>query len=57
MLLSFKDINKEFVAFVENKLKENADEINQVQKTDTKNNERSSSNERAGAEGVRQNQG
>tara|TARA_R100000656_G_scaffold61319_1_gene47357 strand:+ start:82 stop:372 length:291 start_codon:yes stop_codon:yes gene_type:complete len=55
MLLSFKGINKEFVEFVETKLKENADEINKVQKIDKKDNEGSDSNKGARAEGIRQN--
>ena len=55
MLLDFKKINKEFIMYVEDKIKENADAAKEVQETVRENNAGSNANEGRGAEGVRQN--
>jgi|TARA_R100000084_G_scaffold108455_1_gene71126 hypothetical protein len=55
MLLDFKKINKEFIMYVEDKIKENADAAKEVQETVRKDNAGSNADEGRGAEGVRQN--
>ena len=55
MLLDFKKMNKEFIMYVEDKIKENADAAKEVQETVREDNAGSNANEGRGAEGVRQN--
>ena len=55
MLLDFKKINKEFVMYVEDKIKENADATKEVQETVREDNAGSNADEGGGTEGVRQN--
>ena len=55
MLLDFKKINKEFILYVEDKIKENADAAKKVQDTVREDNAGSNADEGRGAEGVRQN--
>ena len=55
MLLDFKKINKEFVLYVEDKIKENVNAAKEVQEANREDNERSNEDEGRGTERVRQN--